>query len=359
MTLYTSESDAELGKSSCHGACAEKFPPFIAAATAATPVGEWSLIARDDGAKQWALRGKPLYRFSKDSKISDDFGKNVDGIWNLAAFAPSAAIKVPPGFDIKEIPDANGQVLVDVEGIALYAQDVGGQREQAKCISSNPCRGAWTPYAAPVLAMPEGDFSTVRRGDGILQWAYKDQPLYTYDRDLETDFANGMGVDENMRIVNVVQYFRPTNVTLQPTPAQGIVLADADGLTLYRRDAYVYQLGGHGLRRGIEPRAVVGRDIGTSMAHCDAACQDVWTPFAAPADAQPSGHWTVLTLEDGSKQWAYKSYALYRYAGDTAPGQLLGNDYYNFTVSDNPQVASTRPSRMTAGGAMYWIYAYP
>lgn len=82
-------------------------------------------------------------------------------------------------------------------------------------------------------------------------------------------------------------------------------------------------------------------------------------PFEAPADAVPSGFWDVLTREDGTKQWAYKSYALYRYAKDSEPGQLLGNDYYDFTVSDNPQVASTRPSRMTAAGALYWIYAYP
>jgi predicted lipoprotein with Yx(FWY)xxD motif len=358
MTLYTSQLDREPGKSSCDGECAEKFPPFIASPGAA-PVGDWSLITRDDGTAQWALRGKPLYTFSKDSKISDDYGKNVDGVWSIAQFTPSAGIEVPPGFGIREIADANGHVLVDVKGTALYTHDVGAQRGQAECASSDPCRGAWTPYAAPVLAMPRGDFSTVKRSDGTLQWAFKGLPLYTFDRDIETGFAYGMGVDKNVQIAIVVRYFRPPHVTFQPTPGQGIVLADENGLTLYRRDAYVYQLGGHGLRRGIEPRAVVGRDIGTSMAHCDFACQEVWAPFAAPADAQPSGHWTILTRDDGTKQWAYKSYALYRYAGDTEPGQLLGNDYYNFTVSDNPQVASTRPSRMTAGGAMYWMYAFP
>ena len=358
MTLYTSDLDKESGKSSCYGECADNFPPFIAPLDA-TPVGDWSLIVRDDGAAQWALRGKPLHTFSKDSKISDDYGKNVDGDWSIAQFAPSAGIEVPPGFAIREIPDANGHALVNVEGLALYAHDADAQAEQAGCASSDPCRGVWTPYAAPVLAMPKGDFSTVKRSDGILQWAFKDQPLFTYSRDIETGFAYGMDVDEYVQLATVVRYFRPPNVTYQPTPGQGIVLADENGLTLYRRDAYVYQLGGHGLRRGIEPRAVVGRDIGSSMAYCDTACQEVWTPFAAPADAQPSGHWTVLTREDGTKQWAYKSYALYRYAGDTEPGQLLGNDYYDFTVSDNPQVASTRPSRMTAGGAMYWMYAFP
>lgn len=355
MTLYTSDDDNEPGKSSCYDQCAERFPPFIAA-PGAEPVGDWSLVAREDGTTQWALRGKPLYRFSKDSEISDDYGRDVDGVWNIAEFSPSAGIDVPPGFGIREIPDANGHVLVSVKGMALYSHM---QSEQSECLSSDPCRGSWTPYAAPVLAIPTGDFSTVKREDGILQWAYKGQPLYTYDEDLEVDYANGIGVDESVRAAMLVRYFRPPNVTFQPTPGQGIVLADENGLTLYRRDAYVYQLGGHGLRRGIGPRAVVGRDIGTSMAGCDARCQDVWIPFAAPDDAQPSGHWTVLMRDDGSKQWAYKSYALYRFAGDSKPGDLMGNDFYNFTISDNPQVASTRPSRMTAAGAMYWIYAYP
>lgn len=359
MTLYTSGMDKEPGVSSCYGDCAKQFPPFIAQ-DGAEPVGNWSLITREDGAKQWAVGGKPLYTFSKDVEISDDYGKNVDGVWHIAEFTPSAQIETPPGFNIREIPDANGHALVDVEGMALYTLDVNAQRRQGACVSVvDPCKGTWTPYAAPVLAIPKGDFSTIKRSDGILQWAYKGEPLFKYNRDLETGFATGMDVDENVRIASVVSYFKPKNVTFQQTPGQGIVLADENGLTLYRRDAYVYQLGGHGLRRGIEPRAVVGRDIGTSMAGCDARCQEVWMPFEAPADAVPSGFWDVLTREDGTKQWAYKSYALYRYAKDSEPGQLLGNDYYDFTVSDNPQVASTRPSRMTAAGALYWIYAYP
>ncbi|HCX14022.1 MAG TPA: hypothetical protein DGZ24_01740 [Rhodospirillaceae bacterium] len=359
MTLYTTAMDEEPGVSSCFGDCAKQFPPFIAPA-GANPEGSWSLITRDDGTKQWAVHGKPLYTFFKDEAIADDYGKNIDGVWSIAEFAPSAGIAVPPGFDIKSIPDANGHALVDLKGMALYALDIEAQRRKASCdVVVDPCNGSWTPYAAPVLATPSGDFSTVRRSDGILQWAYKGRPLFTYNRDLETGFATGMDIDDNVRIATVVRYFKPQNVTFQKTPGQGIVLADESGLTLYRRDAYVYQLGGHGLRRGIEPRSNVGRDIGTTAAGCDASCQEVWKPFEAPADAKPSGLWDILTREDGTKQWAYKSYALYRFEGDTEPGQLLGNDYYDFTISDNPQVASTRPSRMTAAGAHYWIYAYP
>ncbi len=358
MTLYTNENDSQPGVSVCTGACAEQFPPFEAAADA-EPVGNWTIITRDDGKRQWAINGKPLHRFSKDKEIADDLGKNVDGVWHRAEFAPSATVEIPPGFGIQEIPDANGEVLVNVDGLVLYALEIAANGGRASCGSIDPCNGSWTPYAAPVLAMPKGDFSLVQRDDGILQWAYKGRPLYTFERDLETGFATGIGVDDEVGVAMVTRYFRPDRVTFQPTPGQGIVLADENGLTLYRRDAYVYQLGGHGLRRGVAPRAVVGRDIGTSMAGCDAACQEVWTPFEAAEDAKPSGYWTILTREDGTKQWAYKSYALYRFAGDTEPGQLLGNDYYDFTISDNPQVASTRPSRMTAAGAMYWMYAYP
>src|SRR5690348_2004500 len=60
MTLYTFDGDdAAPGKSACVGPCAKQWPPVTAAADA-KPVGAWTLIPRDDGASQWAYKGKPL-----------------------------------------------------------------------------------------------------------------------------------------------------------------------------------------------------------------------------------------------------------------------------------------------------------
>ncbi|MBL8425823.1 MAG: hypothetical protein JNK06_20390, partial [Candidatus Accumulibacter phosphatis] len=69
MTLYTFDKDAAgSGKSACNGPCATNWPP-LAAAAGDTAGGDYSIITRDDGAKQWASKGKPLYFWSKDQKV--------------------------------------------------------------------------------------------------------------------------------------------------------------------------------------------------------------------------------------------------------------------------------------------------
>src|SRR5689334_14331231 len=57
MTLYTFDR-VTAGKSACNGQCAQNWPPLMAAAGAAAS-GDWSVVTRDDGAKQWAYKGKP------------------------------------------------------------------------------------------------------------------------------------------------------------------------------------------------------------------------------------------------------------------------------------------------------------
>ena len=74
MTLYTFDKDVGgSGKSVCNGQCASNWPPFIATDTDKAS-GDYSLITRDDGKKQWALKGKPLYYWAKDVKPGDKTG---------------------------------------------------------------------------------------------------------------------------------------------------------------------------------------------------------------------------------------------------------------------------------------------
>ena len=61
MTLYTFDKDtAGAGKSVCNGACATNWPPFMAA-DGDKPAGDFTIVTRDDGKKQWAVKGWPLY----------------------------------------------------------------------------------------------------------------------------------------------------------------------------------------------------------------------------------------------------------------------------------------------------------
>ena len=84
MTLYTFDRDAAApGKSVCNGQCAALWPPLAAAANA-RPTGDYTIVVRDDGSRQWAYKGKPLYFWGKDAKAGDRTGDGVNNIWRLA-----------------------------------------------------------------------------------------------------------------------------------------------------------------------------------------------------------------------------------------------------------------------------------
>lgn len=56
------------------------------------------------------------------------------------------------------------------------------------------CASAWPPVIAPDNAKPVGDWTTVVRGDGRKQWAYKGRPAYMRYHDAP-DTPTGDGVD--------------------------------------------------------------------------------------------------------------------------------------------------------------------
>ena len=83
MTLYVFDKDAA-GKSMCNGGCATNWPPLMAPANA-TPIGDWSVVMRDDGSKQWAYKGRPLYHWAKDAKPGDMTGDGLlNNSWHVA-----------------------------------------------------------------------------------------------------------------------------------------------------------------------------------------------------------------------------------------------------------------------------------
>ena len=81
MTLYTFDKDSG-GKSVCNGPCAKAWPPLLAEEDA-KPAGEFSVITRDDGSKQWAYQDKPIYLYEKDKKPGDMTGDNFKDVWHV------------------------------------------------------------------------------------------------------------------------------------------------------------------------------------------------------------------------------------------------------------------------------------
>ena len=81
MTLYTYTKDGVgTGRSVCNGKCAVNWPPLKANADA-KPSDDFTIITRDDGSKQWAHLGKPLYLWIKDKKPGDRTGEGWNKVW--------------------------------------------------------------------------------------------------------------------------------------------------------------------------------------------------------------------------------------------------------------------------------------
>ena len=356
MTFYTYDKDVEPGRSACLGDCAKTWPAALAPANA-SPVGDWSILDRGDGGRQWAYKRKPLYTSSGDARIGDGKGNGADGgLWHTAAFNPAANFTLPIGIAIKEVPDAEGQAFVDEHGMTLYAFDGDIQRDNPAC-SLPPCATHWIPFAAAQIANPIGDWSLISRDDGVQQWVYKGKPIYAYDGDLVPGDANGAGVDERWHVATVMRYFRPPEVSIRSVPGRGKVLATANGMTLYRHEGFLFRTGGHGVPRTSPTSAAMGREIGTRG--CGKECLNVWRPLTAPADAQPSAYWEIVTREDGLRQWSYRGYPLYTYAGDKSPGDVNGYDIYDIAVNDGFRKTDYPVIPMNTQFSLYWTYAYP
>ena len=83
MTVYTFAFDPP-GKSKCNDKCAEIWPPVMAS-KGARASGQYSVIRREDGSRQWAWRNMPLYLYSKDKVPGDTIGEGIIGAWHVTA----------------------------------------------------------------------------------------------------------------------------------------------------------------------------------------------------------------------------------------------------------------------------------
>jgi predicted lipoprotein with Yx(FWY)xxD motif len=86
MTLYVFDRDraAGAGRSVCLGQCAAYWPPLTAAEDA-SPRGDYGIIAREDGKRQWTYKGRPLYLWIKDRSPGDRTGDDLNKVWHVVA----------------------------------------------------------------------------------------------------------------------------------------------------------------------------------------------------------------------------------------------------------------------------------
>ena len=82
LSLYQFSQDTP-GFSFCNTGCMENNPP-LHVDRGARPVGNFTIITRNNGAPQWAFNGLPLYYFFGDVNPGDLFGDQPNGVWFAA-----------------------------------------------------------------------------------------------------------------------------------------------------------------------------------------------------------------------------------------------------------------------------------
>jgi predicted lipoprotein with Yx(FWY)xxD motif len=242
--------------------------------------------------------------------------------------------------------------LATAEGKALYTAD-------ATC--TDDCLKDFTPYLAPAKAKASGDWSLIHRGP-YQQWAYNGEALYIFEgKDPVVEVAP-------RRPAQPAAGAAASEAAVAPAaPGYGDPKAEAEKTALMKDPASKFFSPKKGWRRakfapeesiatpsGIQVKSlavsngyvIVNQTTDMPLYVMKTAPKNprAWTPMYAPLVAQPLGDFTVVTREDGTKQWAYRGSGLYSYAGDYSPDDLNGTAaqadaqpalaYENFTPSN-------------------------
>lgn len=173
----------------------EKWKPY-AAYQLALPVGDFSVIARNDGIYQWAHKGKALYTYVDDVEYGDSNGKDLN---NQIEIAWVMKYFIPDEVAIRKDQKRGGVLIAADSGKSLYARDraftdmqgghharggtrgnpvVGRSIGTSQCDAT--CEKTWQPLIAPDDAQASGYWSVLERSDGQRQWAYQGYVMYTY-----------------------------------------------------------------------------------------------------------------------------------------------------------------------------------
>jgi predicted lipoprotein with Yx(FWY)xxD motif len=285
-TLYTYDKDVAPNVSTCVGDCAKAWPPFLAD-DAAQASGAWTISQRADGGRQWSYKGKPLYKYARDTAPGVALGGGLQDIWHVAVdLAPR-----PKGVVYQSTVE--GRVAATTKGATLYVS-------KTSCTAA--CLTQREPFLAPWTANAIGDWSVViREDDQSKQWAYRGQPVYTFTGD--TAPGDIKGQDSAWTPVRLEPPMPvPAWVTVQVSD-HGPIFADPKGMTLYAINTDMDEL---------------------KRLYCDDACMAAtWAPVMAKEGETAVGNWTIA--KDG--QWHYRAEPVFTYKFDKVPSDLKGDRF--------------------------------
>jgi predicted lipoprotein with Yx(FWY)xxD motif len=219
-----------------------------------------------------------------------------------------------------------GPVLVDHNGIVLYTWVVD---EPTVTMCYGSCATSWPPALVEgSLVAPAGlpgRLGSTSRTDGSTQLTYNDWPLYRYVRDTAPGEIGGDGSTSGGGLwpVATTGAVKPV-VALADHSGPTSVLVDANGMTLYTWE-------------GDQP----------ATSACNDACAAAWPPVTA--DARPmvgaglSRALGIIARDDGTSQVTFNNMPLYRFARDTAPGDMNGAGSTGFGAAWHVAVMETIP----------------
>jgi len=308
---------------------------------------------REDGSKQWALHGKPLYTSVKDSgSATAPATMSIrSGIWLCSSprGAQAAGRSGDPGSGRRRRSGAGSTIRIcrfTSMTATPRAKSPAAWRSPAPTIGLRSSPASWpAPTASSRWSIVAMACSSGLSRPAALQLR-RGYPTGRRQRQRRRhQMARGPGGPElhapgRDGQAQPLRRFDPgddgRHVALCPGPR--------------RRHQYRAQSA-----RRLE-RVFHGRPHART-ASCDAECAKLWKPLVAAPDAQPNGNWEVATREDGVHQWIYRGFAVYSYAKDTKPGDMLGNDEIEIMDKGDPfKMADLGVKGM---GALFWHTATP
>lgn len=216
QSVYSWDRDAP-NKSNCFDGCTEEWTPVLAPEFA-EPNGEWGVIVRSPGVRQWTFRTRPLYTYalSPEGRNASLQGSDVPGWHNVYTQ------RTPfPGRDFTVQDAASGQVLADKNGRTVYVYNcnddawdqqscnhpdltqayrlaVCGAGSQEKCMRIFPyvlaqkdSRSENAAWSILEIDSRTGHRAAPGQSGALRVWAYRDRPVYTFHLDAEPGDIKG------------------------------------------------------------------------------------------------------------------------------------------------------------------------
>lgn len=191
MTLYAPAVENSDVSPCIETACGVEWKPQVAS-WAANSFGDWSVIDRADGVRQWAYKGQALFRYERDVAPKETHGHELQiastsGTWQVVVLQPRP--KRPDW--VKTHATDGGNMLADQNNKTIYTFDpskLRGVFANAAYDCEIDCfEEEWGPaWASAEDVSPGGRWAIFDLSDGRRIWAYNGKRLFTNNRD-QTD----------------------------------------------------------------------------------------------------------------------------------------------------------------------------